>query len=298
MSRIGKNIRALREAYGETQLDLAHHLGFDSPAAVSMIESGSRGQKRFDLIEKIARHYRISEGALFYQTWGENGTSFPDFLPLPFDDKKQLCDLFTCVFPILESSDAKQDAAFRRAYALHCEAAEEILESFAPPKQSFSRMSCLSLYEISLKEARLPEAAANTLWWILISGLFHCYPKVFLGLQKLERKAITKPEFFRDWYLSDCEAENIEAEKDRLRTFRKQYQKKIHELLSLLYASPSGFVHAEYYKALLWYFGLNGTGFRYGESRLIGSAMLSSLSEMGNPYAASCMEAMARFHNV
>ena len=40
MSRIGKNIRALREAYGETQLDLAHHLGFDSPAAVSMIEGG------------------------------------------------------------------------------------------------------------------------------------------------------------------------------------------------------------------------------------------------------------------
>ena len=40
MSRIGKNIRALREAYGETQLDLAHHLGFDSPASVSMIEGG------------------------------------------------------------------------------------------------------------------------------------------------------------------------------------------------------------------------------------------------------------------
>ena len=298
MSKIGKNIRALREAYGETQLDLAHHLGFDSPAAVSMIESGSRGQKRFDVIEKIARHYRISEGTLFYQTWGENGTSFPDFLLLPFDDKKRLQDLFTGLFPIVQSSSAMKDSAFKNAYALHCELAKELTDSLSYPEHSCNLSRCLSLYEISLKKTDLPEAAANTLWWALVSGICHCYPKVILGLRKLDRKAITKPEFFRDWYLTGCEEEDSAAEKELKRAFRKQYQKQIHELITLLYASSFGFPLAEYYKALPWYFGLNGTGFRTGESRLIGSAMLSSLSEMGNPYAAACMEAMARFHKV
>ncbi len=296
MSRIGTNIRALREAYGETQLDLAQQLGFDSSATLSMLESGTRGQKRFDLLEKIARHYRISEGVLFYQTWGENGTSFPDFLSLPVDDKKRIQDLFTGMLPVLQSDTALQDTAFRNAYALHQEAASEISSTLAFPGHAFSR--CLELYETCLKETPLPEAAANSLWWLLVSGLFSCYPGTFLGLQKLSCKMISKQEFFRDWYLVGCEKEDIECEKSRKASFRKQHHKQIHDLLCMLYASSSGVSAAVYYKALLWYFGLNGTGFRMGECRLIGSAMLSSLSEMGNPYAVSCLEAQARFHNV
>lgn len=296
MSKIGTNIRALREAYGETQLDLAQHLGFDSSATVSMLESGSRGQKRFDLLEKIARHYRISEGALFYQAWGENGTACPDFLSLPVDDKNRIRDLFTGTLPVMQSSIAMNEPAFRNAFALHQEAVSEISDTLAYPKHASSK--CLSLYEICLKEAHLPEAAANILWWLLVSGLFHCYPKTFLGLQRLNRKAITKQEFFRDWYLAGCDKEDIEQEKSLKSSFRKQHQKQIHDMLCLLYSSSSGIIPAEYYKSLLWYFGLNGTGFRTGECRLIGSAMLSSLSELGNPYAVSFLETQARFHSM
>lgn len=296
MSRIGTNIRALREAYGETQLDLAQHLGFDSSATVSMLESGSRGQKRFDLLEKIARHYRISEGALFYQAWGENGTACPNFLSLPVDDKKRICDLFTGMLPVMQSSIALNETAFRNAFALHQEAVSEISDTLAYPKHASSK--CLRLYEICLKETHLPEAAANILWWLLVSGLFHCYPRTFLGLQRLNRKAITKQEFFRDWYLAGCEMEDIEQEKSLKASFRKQHRKQIHDLLCLLYSSPSGIIPAEYYKSLLLYFGLDGTGFRTGECRLIGSAMLSALSEIGNPYAVSFLETQAKFHNV
>ena len=41
-NQIGKNIRALREAYGESLLDLAHVIGFDSPATISMMERSFR----------------------------------------------------------------------------------------------------------------------------------------------------------------------------------------------------------------------------------------------------------------
>lgn len=296
MSRIGTNIRAIREAYGETQLDLAQQLGFDSSATISMIESGARGQKRFDLLEKIARHYWISESALFYQDWGENDNACPDFLSFPVDDKKQIHALFAGTLPVLQSSIALQGAAFRNAFALHQEAVSEIVDTLTFPSHAFTK--CISLYEISLKETHLPEAAANILWWLLVSGLFHCYPRTFLGLQRLNRKAITKQEFFRDWYLAGCEMEDIEQEKSLKASFRKQHRKQIHDLLCLLYSSPSGIIPAEYYKSLLLYFGLDGTGFRTGECRLIGSAMLSALSEIGNPYAVSFLETQAKFHNV
>ncbi len=293
--RIGANIKRIREAYGESQLDLAQAIGVDSPGTISMLESGMRGRNRYTMIEKIARHYNISENTLFYQESGQEDGFAMDFVSLPIDAPEQTRTLFSTVLPLVFSSTALESAAFQNAYTLHKEAETEMKSHPHFPENTFSR--CLELYDISIKEETIPEAAANSLWWILVCGLFHCYPKIFIGLQKLEQHIISKQAFYKDWYLSDSSDESFLQQKERKRDYLKRYRRQIHDLISRLYASL-GYSLAEYYTALFYIAGLAEGGWRIGESRLIGGCMISSLSDMGNRYAAAYMEALAAFHNM
>ncbi len=113
--KIGPNIKAIREAYGESQLDLAHAIGIDSPGTISMLESGMRGRNRFTMIERIAQHYNISESVLFYQQLDAEQESLLDFISLPIDNPECTRKLFSTVIPIVFSDTALKSTAFNTA---------------------------------------------------------------------------------------------------------------------------------------------------------------------------------------
>jgi len=52
---LGKNIRCLRKAFGETQLDLAIAIGASGSNVISQYESGERIPER-DYLLKMAKH--------------------------------------------------------------------------------------------------------------------------------------------------------------------------------------------------------------------------------------------------
>lgn len=83
-SQLGKNIKYLRTAYGETQLDLALAVGLDSPNAIANYENGGRTPKP-DIRKKIAIHYRITEDELIHSDF--SGLKVPTNL---LNDKEKI----------------------------------------------------------------------------------------------------------------------------------------------------------------------------------------------------------------
>ena len=62
-NQLGRNIKSLRTAYGETQLELALAVGLDSPNAIANYEKGDRKPKS-EIRSRIAAHFRITEEEL------------------------------------------------------------------------------------------------------------------------------------------------------------------------------------------------------------------------------------------
>ena len=292
--KLGTNIKMIREAYGESQLDLAHAIGFDSAGTISMLESGQRGRNRFDVIAKIAQHYNISEGYLIYQDLARGDVILTDFISLPIDNPDRIRILFSAALPIAYSKKALNIPEFNRTIRIHREAEEQMTRSLQFQKGLCSE--CLEAYGQCHKKTHLPEAAANSLWWILVYGLFHCYPRFFQGLQKLEHHSISKTVFYKDWYLSDCIEESEHQLRMLKQEFQHTYEKLIHDLLTSLYKDPAGYPFAEYYYALIYLTGLSITSWRIAESRLIGSNMVSALSALGNQHAKNFVEAKIAFY--
>ncbi len=207
---------------------------------------------------------------------------------------KRLENLFTSVFPIVYSKYAMENAVFSRIYKEHLHSEKEILGTLCFPKESFHK--CLSQYDSLLKKGDLPEAAANSLWWILLYGLFSCYPKIPEGINKLRRNAINTQEYFHNWYLPDCSRESFHQEDIAVQAYLSEFKERILDLIQTLYKHPQGIQTAEYYTALFYWFGFAGSMLRSGDSRLVGWTMLCALSEMGNPCALTCLSALEAFH--
>ncbi|MGL5354760.1 MAG: helix-turn-helix domain-containing protein, partial [Clostridium sp.] len=107
-NQLEKNIKYLRTAYGESQLDLALAVGLDSPNAISNYEKGIRSPKP-DIRKKIASHYRITEDELTHS----------DFSGLYFStsqlgDKKKMIEIAMLMFPIIGTEKAMADASFKQ----------------------------------------------------------------------------------------------------------------------------------------------------------------------------------------
>lgn len=293
--RIGSAVKAVRAAYGESQLDLAHAIGFDSAGAISMLENSIRGKNRFDVIARIAYHYCIPVESLFYPLLSEKGAAL-DYMSLPIDNTDRTRELFLALFPIANSAKALNNPDFGRVFRMHKKAAAALVDRLQFQNDACSR--CMALYDQSYRKTKLPEAAANSLWWILVCGLFHCYPKVFEGMNKLRHRSISKQAFYKNWYLPECSEENVHLHMALKKEFHARYALEMQTLLSSLYRQTSGCPLAEYYSALFYLTGLSLTGKQTGESRSIGYEMMSALSKLGNQYAMNCLEAADQFHTL
>ena len=294
MYELGKQIRALREAYGETQLELAAALGYDSPTTISMYENGWRGRDKYDVVSKIAAHYRITEEALLHRDY-----QTVSYMDLMIDDPVILGQTILRILPIQYSKTAGKNPAFLKTWKQHKQAADTIIRSMQFQGQAFQE--CMEGYRNIFESKRLPEAA-NMLWWLLVASLFHRYPKIPEGLRELGKGKITKREFFREYYLvSDAAAIGSEYVQDD-NTDKEMILKNIgeaEELLRLLYEMPDSYKIADYYAVCILRFGLIKSPFftsvAFSET---GEEMLRMLTRIGNPYAAEYLAAVRELHRV
>lgn len=113
-SKLGPNIRGLRESYGETQLDLAFAIGLNSTGAIANYENGDRIPTRDTLI-KIAKHYHVTESELIFS----NFSNLKNISDYPLHDQVYNEASLNKLLPLICTDQALENDSFKRAYKLH-----------------------------------------------------------------------------------------------------------------------------------------------------------------------------------
>ena len=299
INKTGTNIRTLREAFGETQLDLAAGLGFDSPAAVSMYESGSRGQNRVEVLERIAWHYRITLDELLHKDYSSLQTIINRigknlFVPKSPDavSIEKIRDLLQLLFPMVCSDNALKEPYFRQAYGNHMDAITEFPWSTSDLNRACRR--CCSYYRASLETIHTPESAVNILWWTTLQDTGSLYPDLIPALSKLCRSEISWMELVRRSWLRDELSSELQPDNPKSSPLPSSdtYSIGISRdfLLRTLYYTEKWHQLAEYYQALRYVLGITCSETDSAANMAAGRSMMVSLSQMGNQYAINLMD--------
>lgn len=161
--KLGLNIRGLRKAYGETQLELAMAIDVDSDKTISHYELGERIPER-DILLKIAKHYRITENELL------NG-DFSQMKSLgntPVNDRKYIQIVLEKMLPLISADTAMENIDFKKAFEIHKNLYTNMINGTVLEESKINR--CMQLYEKARRNGII-EGAANYIWWLIFYGI-------------------------------------------------------------------------------------------------------------------------------
>ena len=276
---VGKNIKALRKAYGETITDLAFSLGLDSVSTITNWEKGIRIPQR-DMLLKIAEHYRITVSEL-----RDSDFSRLDIVNLSIDDEVVLTQVAKKVLPIMYSEDSyKKDCYFKKGYDLHIQLWQDMANGIAIDDRHELVLEC---YAKSSDENNTPESLANILWWLLFFGIGATQYKLMEGYKEISTRKISKEVFLKDYWLKDC-SEELDLYDENLEEYKNEYLNECEELIIELITELKRTKYvdlAEYYSALRYIFCLVKNNKRPMENKSFGEDLILELVQTGNKYA-------------
>lgn len=272
---LGHNIRALRNAYGETQEGLGAVLGVEKNT-VSYYENGKREPSR-DMLSEIAKHYMVSvEELTFCDLSGIGKVNI---------DKNTFWRNIEIVFPLVKTDTAMSNVHFAKAYFLHKEFFEEL------HKSSFDKIDnldvCYDEYDEAYKDESIKaEVAANSL------GLLY----LFMMMMKLTPEIMkNKPAVMTQLAVKDKEARKVLENTDSsLEEDAKEFSalfddpefvEMITEMKTVLKKSHRWSSLADYYIALEYIYNNVSNGLGWDFNRRIGMEMLDAFASVGNTYA-------------
>ena len=128
-NRLANNIGILRTVFGETQLDLALVLGFNSPNTISNYESGNR-KPNDETIRKLARHYRITEYELCNVDLSDCLVAKNLFAKDLANTENRNKEILKTFFPIVCTKEAKKNENFLKTNNRHRELIDKLSENF------------------------------------------------------------------------------------------------------------------------------------------------------------------------
>lgn len=287
-SYLPQNIKSLRTAYGESQMDLAFAIGLDAPAAISNYESGTRSPKP-EVRKKIAEHFRITEEQLMHvDLSGIRQISFE-----VLSDIHKVQELTFAAFPVVCSEEALKNKAFANGYNSHMRIKKCMLAGQEPDDKDYD--ICLDSYDSAFEEEAIPEAVANMLWWLLQLEYIVLNQQISEGAQRLMENKISGAEFLRQCYLKNFDFENeddtVEVSDKETMDFYNDIEEIVQDLLKKLYSSRLSDL-AYYYTAIRYAYGIVKNELSQEMNQAIGNEMLWAISEIGNKYAKTYLQAM------
>lgn len=276
--QFGKNIKYLRTAYGETQLELALAVGLDSPNTISNYEKGERNSKP-DIRKKIALHYRITEDELIHSDF-----SALHFSSSQLGDKEKVMKMTLLIFPIICTEKAMKDSLFQKGHEAHMRALDAMKEGRTFADSDYD--TCVNAYSDSYDTSETPESVANLLWWFLISEMSVKNQWMIEGAKALNDKRVSMGAFFKSFYLKDCsimEEENCleDVEQKDL----EELDQVIIELLKELKKDAQYSSLADYYTAIRYVLGCVNNELTEAMNKAVGAEMMWTLTRLGNEYA-------------
>lgn len=278
-----KNIRALRNAYGETQLELAFAIGLDSPSAISQYESGTRIPQTRER-QRIAEHFRITEDELAHGDYSDL-----DLKSFAVDDREKVMGLFFKMLPIIRTEKAMQDAQFKKGYEAHMRTYEDA--KAGKPVNECDADASIGAYVDAFYDNHVCEAAANLLWWIVLEGIGVNYGLASIDANKLFRENMNIAEFLKSWFLKNCDDEPYEEYRNAKEEFWEDLEGIDTELLKAMKESPHLSELADYYSAILYAFGIVNNGLSREMNQTVGYEMLRAAARLGNKFAKRTLSA-------
>lgn len=275
---ISRNIRCLRAAYGESQLDLALAIGLNSPNTITNYEKGIRYPKP-EIRKKIALHYRITEDELIHSDLSALHISSSQL-----GDKGKIIEMALLTFPIICTDKAMKDSLFQKGYAAHMRALDAMKEGreFADSDYDI----CVNAYSNSYNTSETPESVANLLWWFLLSEMSIKNQWMIEGAKALNEKRVSNEAFLKSFYLKDCSIKEEEnCPKDVEQNDLEELDQAIIELLKELKKDVQYSSLADYYIALRYILGCVNNEISEAMNKAVGEEMMCAFMRLGNEYA-------------
>ena len=278
-SRVGRNIKDLRKAHGETQEELGRFLNVEGNT-ISMYESGKR-QPDLDMLQKIASRY---------------GRPLDEFVRADFSSVdltevsltwESIASSFEIMFPIACSDEALKDASFAEGFNIMSSILAELKQGTGTVARSIF-IKALDAYAKSFDELETEESAVNILWLIYV--LYALLPdehSLKLGEAILYGKA-NGSKFIKSYLLNKNMPDTKNEANKKL--YSSDMNGFIVECMRFLKGSSKYAGLADYYLALRYIIGLVDTDFGQDLNKSIGMEMMLSFLSLGNPHAFSYVE--------
>lgn len=275
LGKLGRNIRCLRVAYGETQEELGWSIGVEKNT-ISYYENRKREPDK-EKLSAIAVHYMVSVEELLTSDF-----SNVDRISV---NSHLFWEHIEEILPVTYSEKALKNKHFRKAHSIHRGMFDQL------KKENLDGIDdldiCLNEYLDAYEcEESKCEAAANFvgLWLLLTMGMkvppnfMKNKPAALLQLAMRDSKIRqmvedTDPDF-------EKEAKEILTD-----LMDSEMEKLICELLTTVKQSEKWYPVADYFLALRYIFNLVNNDLEFEINRRIGGEMLNSFVMVGNPYA-------------
>ena len=281
--RLADNIRCLREAYGETQTDVAFAIGVEKNT-ISNYECGVRSPKPSTLA-KIASHFLVSVEELMKSDFSECAKADPN--------PKIVSQSYRFMFPIVSSDEALKDLAFQKGLHAH-KALYECLSTENPDEDQVGDLmdKAMEQYVEAFEGPAEKEAIAN---WMGMWCLFHLsafvVPEVVdaeaAPIELLRKKDHKLDQGIYD-YLAERE-DDPDWDKDlaelKEATTDPEMQEMLTEMLKVLRESEEYRDTADFYLAMQYFCGVVQNGLSLELNRRVGFEMVHAFARMGNRMA-------------
>ena len=290
-SRLGWNIKCLRESFGETLDDLKNAIGANSTGTISFYESGKKIPNRNTLL-KIAKHYRVTVNDLLNNDF--SCLNSLNLFELYRNESAMTALIMGTVFPAVVSSDAMKCKSFELAYKLHY----YLMLQLKDGKSFDSKLSqlCVSLYQDAELE-EIPEATANLLWWKFIEGItiLGLTPKVLQSIKDGQPTQIDVDDYIKNqylWKVEDSDDDIYHKIEEAKAEYNKEMEPEYTRLLKKLKHSSGYSELADYYSAIRYLIGLVDNHLTREMNAVVGSEMIAALDKMENKYVSSFLDTM------
>ena len=298
-NHLAENIKSLRTAYGESQLELAMSVGVES-TAITNYENGDRNPKP-EIRKKIASHFRITEDELLHRDFSKLRSFANDFnIKENIVKKENMVEIallmLPVMFPILCSDDALKNENFHKAYDAHV---REIDFMKAGKENSDEDLDiCFDLYYDAAEKDNISEASANLLGLLLICEIKMKNPWMLKITETPNKSSSSISKLLKSFYLRDMSEdvvsldapENAPSEMDEIDEIIKKNLKKLKQEQDSRLSSL-----ADYYLALRYSFGCISNGLTEDMNRTIGNEMMRTFAELGNIYAKQIILTCLKF---
>lgn len=280
--QLGKNIRGLRKAFGETQDELAMSVNV-TKSAISLYERSERVPER-DILVRIAQHYRVPISDLLHG----NFSKMTNISKIPLNNQKKRTLMIEKMLPIICTQTALENDSFKEAYEIHKRLYNLLITESDTTADPVLIEQCCDLY-IAARQEGIMEGAANLLWWLLLVGMMTAImnPRFSENLEidnfdngtlKDFLTAGLLPEYGEDDTVDDFSTKlNIEE-------FLEENEVDILVSICLLKKTREYAELGDYYLALCYIFNLIGNN-RSSETNIaIGIELIRILRLLQNPY--------------